>query len=112
MAYYHFRQNNSGGDFVVDPTRGLGPHVWIEADSTHEANEIADRIGIYFNGVDADIDCPCCGDRWYPAQDYDREDNPPITENNFYWSNEVYAHLSDGTIKVITEDECFPENEP
>lgn len=112
MAFYHFRQNNSGGALDINPTKGIGPQIWIEADSPSEANDTAKKIGIYFDGVDAHIDCPCCGDRWYPAGEHDREDSPLITKGNFNWTRDVYVHLKDGTIKVITKSECFPEDKP
>lgn len=61
--YFHFCQNNSGGSFDVDER--VAEHVIIEANSADHANEIAEGIGIYFNGVDDGQDCECCGDRWY-----------------------------------------------
>ena len=57
--YYHYRQNNSGGSFIVNSD--VTVNVIIEADSADDANEKAKDIGIYFNGVDEGIDCPCCG---------------------------------------------------
>jgi hypothetical protein len=42
-------------------------YVIIEAESADEANHIAESVGIYFDGVEKGIDCPCCGDRWYSA---------------------------------------------
>ncbi len=72
--FYKFRQNNSGGKFIVDPERGISVEVWIEADSTQHANTIAERVGLYFDGAG---DCPCCGDRWYLASDYDASETAP-----------------------------------
>lgn len=69
--FYTFKQNNSGGTFVMNER--VAHFVIIEADSVREANEKAESIGIYFNGVDDNIDCPCCGDRWYPT--YENEVN-------------------------------------
>ena len=63
MAFFLYRQNNSGGHFVVDDN--LSREVAIEADTEEQANDIAEGYGIYFNGVSEGIDCPCCGDRWY-----------------------------------------------
>ena len=65
--FYLFDQNNSGGDFHHDSSNGIGYRVIIEADSADQANEIAENIGIYFNGCYDERDCPCCGDRWSPA---------------------------------------------
>ena len=60
--FYTFDQNNSGGQFI-------GPnYIIIEADSAEEANTIAqESAGVYFNGCEDNIDCECCGDRWYPV---------------------------------------------
>lgn len=63
MKYFEFSQNNSGGSFVED--ENLGEYVLIEAEDLDKAIEIAEEIGIYFNGVTDERDCPCCGDRWY-----------------------------------------------
>ena len=59
MAWFQFSQNNSGGAYI-GPTE-----VWVEADDSTEANERAEREGtVYFDGVDSEQDCECCGDRW------------------------------------------------
>src|SRR5215469_18216519 len=60
--FFHFCQNNSGGNFVEDDN--VARYVVIEADNAMDANEIAQRIGIYFDGCRKNIDCNCCGDRW------------------------------------------------
>jgi hypothetical protein len=64
-TFYKFSQNNSGGVF-------LGPaiHVFVEADSPEEANDIAGWHGIYFDD-DGEIDCDCCGSRWFRVGDWD-----------------------------------------
>lgn len=68
--FYSFRQNNSGGSFV-------GPiNVIIEAKDVTEANYLAQRNGIYFDGVARGDDCPCCGDRWHKADEYDESEVP------------------------------------
>jgi hypothetical protein len=64
---YLFRQNNSGGSFVRDGN--VGNYVIIQAMNADHANSIALKIGIYFNGVDDEIDCACCGDRWYTVEE-------------------------------------------
>ena len=59
MVWFEFRQNTSGS-YYIGPTE-----VWVEADDYMEANERAEREGIvYFDGVDSEQDCECCGDRW------------------------------------------------
>ena len=60
--FYEFRQNNSGGVFHLPAIQ-----VFIEADSMDEANRIAERNGLYFDGAGSGRDCLCCGDRWYPV---------------------------------------------
>jgi hypothetical protein len=59
MKFFHFSQNNSFGRFE-------GPHnLVVEAESATDANERAQDWGVYFDGVESGLDCPCCGDRWY-----------------------------------------------
>lgn len=71
MSFYHFAQNNSGGSFC-------GPHhIVIEAQSTSEANIIAQENDIYFDGCRSGIDCRCCGDRWSEKWGDDLGDDQP-----------------------------------
>lgn len=69
MKFYLYRQNNSGG-------RYYGPlYVIVQARDGSHANFLAETYGnVYFNGVAKNIDCECCGDRWYTS--YDGEDRP------------------------------------
>lgn len=60
--FYTFDQNNSGGQFVQGEDTAL--YMIFEAISAEEANDRAESAGLYFNGCEDDIDCPCCGDRW------------------------------------------------
>lgn len=77
LKWFTFRQNNSGGSF--DRNENVSEHVCIQAPSASEANDIAENLGIYFNGVEDGMDCECCGDRWYPAWDrLDTADAPLI----------------------------------
>lgn len=62
MKWFQFNQNNSGGKMVVNDQ--VSDHVFIQAPSADAANSLAERIGIYFNGVADGNDCECCGDRW------------------------------------------------
>jgi hypothetical protein len=64
-GWYEFRQNNSGGSFVMDDDVSI--YVLIQAASNYEANAKAQDIGIYFDGCSDGRDCDCCGDRWYEA---------------------------------------------
>jgi hypothetical protein len=108
--FYTFQQNNSGGRF--ERTEELDVYVVIEAESAEDANFRAEGLGIYFDGVDKDIDCPCCGDRWYP-EDGEGDVVPslygtPIDEEEFK-SNPynrafragIIIHYLDGTKKEI-----------
>ena len=88
--FYEYWQNNSGGSF--DISEMLDAKVWIEADSADEANEIAESIGIYFNGVVEGMDCSCCGDRWSEVWE---TDSVKTDENISYG----IIHYKNGTIK-------------
>jgi hypothetical protein len=100
--FYKFGQNNSGGSFDIDDDRGIGVVVWIEAANRHDAENRAESIGIYFNGVADGMDCACCGDRWSEPWDDDAEEKPKInTEYDFGWHDTVYVHHYDGSIERI-----------
>lgn len=60
--FYEFKQNNSGGHFVVNDK--LCNRVVIEAENEYEAIDKAEELGCYWYGVQEGLDCPCCGDRW------------------------------------------------
>lgn len=62
LKIYEFDQTNSGGHFHEDDK--LCHKIYIEANSSEHACDIAESIGIYFDGCDLGIDCSCCGDRW------------------------------------------------
>ena len=82
--WYEFRQNNSGGDFIVDDK--VCHFLYIEADNFGKAVSIAESLGCYWNGVEKGIDCPCCGSRW------SKWDNQPIDfDDNNSKSIEEYA---------------------
>lgn len=65
--FYEFGQNNSGGSFVTD--KNLCHRIVIEAYSEEAAIAKAEEFGCYWDGCDAGMDCPCCGDRWYRSPD-------------------------------------------
>ena len=86
MSFYTFSQNNSGGNFIIDDD--VAEYVIIEADNGDEALNIAENVGLYFNGVLEGKDCPCCGDRWSTC--YSKYDEPMI------WGNkDLIAELKD-----------------
>jgi hypothetical protein len=100
MTWFQFNQNNSGGSFVRDPNEGIGPILWIEAHSARHANERAEALGIYFDGVDS-------GDRWHPAWDDDGQLEPkihyPISDEkgwvalgSFSFNDVIYIHPLEG----------------
>lgn len=64
--WYMYYQNNPGGRFHEDDY--VGHVVMIEAGSYRSADDIAEQIGIYFDGVNDGRDCSCCGDRWGRAE--------------------------------------------
>lgn len=63
--FYSFRQNNSGGSWHGSQ------EIIVEATSAAQANDLASRFGIYFDGCDSGRDCSCCGDRWHETSDRD-----------------------------------------
>lgn len=73
--FYTYRQNNSGGSFIVNDR--VCPYVIIQALSDRDADHRAEDVGIYFDGVHNGYDCPCCGDRWNTAWE-DGTEQPTI----------------------------------
>lgn len=113
MAFYTFNQNNSGGSFAFDADDGITHFVIIEADSAIAANRKATQIGLYFNGCDTGSDCSCCGDRWYPVDEWDARDEPLLygAAPSEYYSNpwglawmapnpETFIHYADGRVEA------------
>lgn len=78
MPFFEFRQNNSGGSFVIDENAGISVVVIIEADTAKDANECAESIGLYFDGCEKGRDCDCCGDRWFEAGLWGGIDGDPV----------------------------------
>lgn len=104
--FYHYSQTNSFGIFDRYSDKGIGPDVIIEAYSAESANKRAKKIGIYFDGVEKGIDCPCCGDRWSKAYDDNKGTINPTINNKAldeiesgYSREEVYIHYIDGRIE-------------
>ena len=73
--FYTFYQNNSYGIFEYEENK-YSIMTIIEADNKKEAIKKAKELGIYFDGVNKGIDCPCCDDRWY--NDPEENDEPKI----------------------------------
>lgn len=109
--FYTFNQNNSGGSFIFDKENGITHFVIVEGDSVQDIIARAERIGIYFNGVDDGIDCPCCGDSWDEPWSDDRLDEEPtiygmtpkqylVAGDPILWMKpnpEICIHYADGT---------------
>lgn len=76
LKWFHYRQNNSGGRFVINDN--VDVHVLIQAPNAKMANYFAERIGIYFHGVENEWDCECCGDRWSKCDNTDGAVDPEI----------------------------------
>lgn len=97
MAFYVYRQNNSGGYFIED--ENVGVHLIIEADTEAQADEkfeaiidLKDKYSTF---------CPCCGHRWYGVDEmYDNvelteEFVDELKEHKYYL--EAVLHKADGT---------------
>jgi hypothetical protein len=80
--FYTYNQNNSYGEFDIIEEKGIGIYVIIEANNANHANEIAENIGIYFNGIldGTFVDCTCCSCRWSEVTE-DEAYNEPRIEN-------------------------------
>ena len=109
-GFYCYRQNNSGGGFDVDHKAGISCYVVIEAHSTGEADQRAEKIGLYFDGCSSGMDCSCCGDRWYRAYgDLDKKpsvygeevkkDQPaPVKTHKWVSGPQGYIHYLNGEV--------------
>lgn len=110
--FFTYVQNNSGGSFRV--TDDLRQYTIVEADTADQANQKAMGLGIYFNGVRDEIDCECCGDRWYPAgasvvfEDDEATEVPcvygepvELVESDSSNGCSGIVHYADGTVKYF-----------
>jgi len=109
MTFYIWYQNNSGGHFHVD--ENLSHRVVIEANTYTEAEYKALNLGIYYNGVDDDRDCDCCGDRWYHGHELTELDLEGKTLDEYLqgmadeygWKDpDIIVHYADGSKKTFT----------
>lgn len=109
MAFFEFKQNNSGGSFDYDAETGISRFVIIEADSPREAVDKAENIGLYFDGVYSGMDCECCGDRWFNIYWDEKGSDVPLVYGEpvdsfasaAKWMRgyEIFVHYKDGTKK-------------
>lgn len=79
LFFYEFSQNNTGGSFDVD--NFVCHRLFIEAESAKKANKKAKELGVYFNGCEKNLDCNCCGDRWYKVDESDKIDLKKISKS-------------------------------
>jgi len=106
MAWFTFRQNNSGG-FYNGPQ-----YVIVEAASSVSANTVAEENNVYFNGIDKGIDCRCCGDRWYRVHHGDGKNEPMIYNEHIDPESPVYTDIfgeklnSDEILIIHAEKSC------
>lgn len=109
--FFTYSQNNSGGKFHLDKTRGLASKVIVEAVDCHDANARAEKIGLYFGGGG---DCPCCGDRWCDTYDDSNGTEEPMIYNSpleeyynksrYGLTNSVAVHYMDGKMEVFGDN--------
>jgi hypothetical protein len=81
--FFTYTQNNSFGKFVGFKA------VVVEADSAAEADKIAENSGeVYFDGVSKEIDCECCGDRWWRQFSDEGTETPEVFGEAAFESDE------------------------
>jgi hypothetical protein len=98
MKFFHFSQNNSGGEFDFNEDAGITHHVVIEAEDASDANQRAERIGLYFDGSG---DCPCCGNRWDDQWTSDRGSDAPEVYNSPAAQYEGAGWMAEGKDIVV-----------
>ena len=97
--FYEISQNNSGGSFVTDDK--LCHRLFIEAESSDEAESIAEDLGCYWDGCSTGNDCSCCGDRWHRPWD----NGIDLEEMNTKWNGyEVNEWVKKSGSETIIED--------
>lgn len=111
--FFTFNQNNSGGRFILDTT--VAEYVVIEATNHKQANAIALSIGLYFDGVDDDVDCPCCGDRWFRCGDGSAKMEPTIYDTPVQWVPKCFTKQGEVFCRIfyangIVEEYLSPGN--
>lgn len=102
LSWFGFDQNNSGGYY-------RGPKfIAVQAKDAVEANKRAVESGeIYFNGVYDEIDCDCCGDRWYEVEEDEASPEPTRFDERVEPSPSVMWIFSNGA-KVGGEEKDEP----
>ena len=96
--FFTFRQNNSGGVFVVNDT--VAEFVVVEATSPEDANARAGAMGMFSMSF-----CECCGTRFSRAfkneegVDTFEEAVAEARHSSFNKDKTVVVHFVDGTNK-------------
>lgn len=92
MKWFHYRQNNSGGEWS-------GPrHVVVQAVNAVMADATAMEFAdVYFDGCSSNgRDCRCCGDRWSQAWDSEGTEEPMVYCDDAVASADVMLVYYDG----------------
>jgi len=96
--FFRFRQNNSGGVFVVNDK--VAHSVVVEAHSPQHANHRAKEMGMFDMSF-----CECCGPRFSKAfnseEGFDSADEAVSQSRHttFRSKDSVVVHFTDGTTK-------------
>ena len=113
LLWFHFRQNNSGGHFIVDEM--VSEDVLIQARNATEAVTRADSI--FESRSDF---CACCGERWSTSFVDDDDGNPvpsiygePIdTMEPGWFRKEARLHYFDGRVEAFKFAKASPAPSP
>ena len=98
--FFTFRQNNSGGVFVVNDK--VAHSVVVEATSPADANKRAKDMGMFRMSF-----CECCGPRFFEAFDNeagtDTFEEAVADARHSHFDNDasVVVHFKDGTSKTF-----------
>jgi hypothetical protein len=91
LKWWHYSQNNSGGNWY-------GPkHVVVQAVNGSMADATAENFaGVYFDGVATGQDCECCGDRWSPSWGAEGTEEPQVYDDAATACDDVLLVYADG----------------
>ena len=95
--WFTFDQNNSGGSFHVDDN--VGEYVIVQAENADQSNRLAEKVGLYFDGVG---DCDCCGNRWHEVYG-DGTEKPEV------YSEEI-PHSREKSVYNFSGKSGYPNN--
>jgi hypothetical protein len=100
LKWFRFRQNNSGGKFVVN--ENVCEEVFVQARNAEEAISKAET---FCSNSDS---CPCCGDRWsFWVSDDDIGDEPTMygeplsSATRSYYRRSARLHHFDGRVETV-----------